>query len=56
MFADELYISIAGAHAYFGMEPFQVSSLFMLPDNLYDSEAITVIAPVLGHDEHADRV
>ncbi|MDL2253372.1 HIRAN domain-containing protein [Ruminococcaceae bacterium OttesenSCG-928-I18] len=51
MFENELYITITGLNHYFGMRPFKIGSLVTLikePDNVYDDEAIMVMAPMLG--------
>lgn len=48
---DELYVTITGAHYYFGMPFFTIGQIVTLqkePENLFDGEAIAVMAPVVG--------
>jgi hypothetical protein len=48
---QDLYITITGTHHYFGMSPFKVGNFLSLvkePENIFDEEAIAVMAPVIG--------
>ena len=51
MFENELYITITGHCYYFDKKAFKIGGPVTLkkePDNLYDLEAIKVLAPQLG--------
>ena len=51
MFENELFITITGHCYYFDKKAFKIGEAVTLkkePDNPYDREAITVLAPVLG--------